>query len=108
MKDALSGKESAWHAETRRTRSSQSCQPRRIGLAEAKSIAALRSTALSLLPFFGAKRHAAALSDEYSKPGVPQISSFELHPRNMKEFCIFDLHGNLLRFGCALEEIEER
>ena len=71
-------------------------------------MAALRSTALSLLPFFGAKRHAAALSDEYSKRGVPQISSFELPPRYMKEFCIFDLHGNLLRFGCALEEIEER
>ena len=46
-----------------------------------------------------------ALYEEYSKRGVPQLSSFEVRPWNMKEFYIFDPHGNLLRFGCAPEEV---
>ena len=37
--------------------------------------------------------------------GVPQLSGFEVRPWNMKEFYIFDPHGNLLRFGCAPEEV---
>jgi hypothetical protein len=29
-----------------------------------------------------------------------------VRPWNMKEFHIHDPHGNLLRFGCAPEEVE--
>jgi catechol 2,3-dioxygenase-like lactoylglutathione lyase family enzyme len=48
-----------------------------------------------------------ALYEEYSRRGVPQLSSFEVRPWNMKEFYIFDPHGNLPRFGCAPGELEE-
>jgi catechol 2,3-dioxygenase-like lactoylglutathione lyase family enzyme len=47
-----------------------------------------------------------ALYDEYKARGVPRLSSFELRPWNMKEFYIHDPHSNLLRFGCAPEEIQ--
>ena len=47
-----------------------------------------------------------ALYEEYKTRGVPRLSSFELRPWNMKEFYIHDPHGNLLRFGCAPEEIQ--
>lgn len=47
-----------------------------------------------------------ALYAEYKARGVPQLSSFDVRPWNMKEFYIHDPHGNLLRFGCAPEEIE--
>ena len=34
-----------------------------------------------------------------------RLSEFEVRPWNMKEFYLFDPHGNLLRFGCAPEEV---
>jgi catechol 2,3-dioxygenase-like lactoylglutathione lyase family enzyme len=46
-----------------------------------------------------------ALYDEFLASGVPQLSEFTVRPWNMKEFYIHDPHGNLLRFGCAPEEI---
>ncbi|MGE0769835.1 MAG: bleomycin resistance protein [Hyphomicrobiaceae bacterium] len=45
-----------------------------------------------------------ALYLEFSKASLPQLSSFEVRPWNMKEFYIHDPHGNLLRFGMAPEE----
>ncbi|RUU94710.1 VOC family protein, partial [Mesorhizobium sp. M6A.T.Cr.TU.017.01.1.1] len=30
---------------------------------------------------------------------------FTVRPWNMKEFYVWDPHGNLLRFGCAPEEV---
>jgi catechol 2,3-dioxygenase-like lactoylglutathione lyase family enzyme len=47
-----------------------------------------------------------ALYEEYKARGVPRLSSFEVRPWDMKEFYIHDPHGNLLRFGCAPEEIQ--
>lgn len=46
-----------------------------------------------------------ALYEEYRARGVSRLSGFEVRPWNMKEFYIRDPHGNLLRFGCAPEEI---
>lgn len=43
----------------------------------------------------------AALHAEYSACGVPELSPFLVRPWNMKEFCIHDPHGNLLKFGCG-------
>lgn len=48
-----------------------------------------------------------ALYAEYRARGVPGLSDFALRPWNMKEFYIRDPHGNLLRFGCAPQEIGE-
>jgi catechol 2,3-dioxygenase-like lactoylglutathione lyase family enzyme len=49
-----------------------------------------------------------ALYEEYRARNVPRLSDFEVRPWNMKEFYIHDPHGNLLRFGCAPEEIAGR
>ncbi|MDH4989014.1 VOC family protein [Aminobacter anthyllidis] len=46
-----------------------------------------------------------ALHAEFSARGVERLSPFTARPWNMKEFYIHDPHGNLLRFGCAPEEI---
>ena len=46
-----------------------------------------------------------ALYDEYRARNVPKLSGFTVRPWNMKEFYVIDPHGNLLRFGCAPEEI---
>jgi len=46
-----------------------------------------------------------ALHAEFSARGVEKLSAFTLRPWNMKEFYIRDPHGNLLRFGCAPEEV---
>jgi catechol 2,3-dioxygenase-like lactoylglutathione lyase family enzyme len=46
-----------------------------------------------------------ALFAEYAARGVPGLSAFEIKPWDMKEFSIHDPHGNLLRFGCAPQEI---
>ncbi len=46
-----------------------------------------------------------ALFQEFREKRVPQLSGFEVRPWNMKEFTIIDPHGNLLRFGCAPEEL---
>lgn len=48
-----------------------------------------------------------ALYEEYAGRGVDGLSSFEVRPWNMKEFYVHDPHGNLLKFGCAPEEIGE-
>lgn len=45
-----------------------------------------------------------ALYEEYRARGVPGLSPFEVRPWRMREFCIHDPHGNLLRFGCVPEE----
>jgi hypothetical protein len=34
-----------------------------------------------------------------------EISSFEVRPWDMKEFYLIDPHGNLLKFGCAPQEV---
>jgi catechol 2,3-dioxygenase-like lactoylglutathione lyase family enzyme len=46
-----------------------------------------------------------ALHAEFSERGVARLSAFSVRPWNMKEFYVHDPHGNLLRFGCAPEEI---
>ena len=46
-----------------------------------------------------------ALYEEFHGRGVTRLSAFEVRPWNMKEFTIHDPHGNLLRFGCAPEEL---
>lgn len=46
-----------------------------------------------------------ALHAEFSARSVPGLTAFEVRPWNMKEFYIHDPHGNLLRFGCAPEEV---
>jgi catechol 2,3-dioxygenase-like lactoylglutathione lyase family enzyme len=46
-----------------------------------------------------------ALYEEYRARNVARLSDFAVRPWNMKEFYIHDPHGNLLRFGCAPEEI---
>lgn len=46
-----------------------------------------------------------ALYAEYAARGVKQLSDFAVRPWNMKEFYIHDPYGNLLRFGCAPQEI---
>jgi hypothetical protein len=48
-----------------------------------------------------------ALYDEYRTRGVPKLSEFTVREWNMKEFYVIDPHGNLLRFGCAPQEIGE-
>ena len=47
-----------------------------------------------------------ALYKEFRARNVPKLSEFLVRPWNMKEFYIHDPHGNLLRFGCAPEEID--
>jgi len=47
-----------------------------------------------------------ALFAEYHARDVPGLSAFEVRPWNMKEFYVIDPHGNLLRFGCAPQEVE--
>jgi hypothetical protein len=46
-----------------------------------------------------------ALYEEFRAKGVQRLSEFAVRPWNMKEFTIHDPHGNLLRFGCAPEEV---
>ncbi len=46
-----------------------------------------------------------SLHAEFSGRNVPRLSEFSVRPWNMKEFYIHDPHGNLLRFGCAPEEV---
>lgn len=46
-----------------------------------------------------------ALYAEFRARGVPKLSNFAVRPWNMKEFHIHDPHGNLLRFGCAPQEV---
>lgn len=46
-----------------------------------------------------------ALYEEFRARGVPKLGPFLVRPWNMKEFHIHDPHGNLLRFGCAPEEV---
>lgn len=45
------------------------------------------------------------LYEEFRDRNVPGLSDFTVRPWNMKEFYIHDPHGNLLKFGCAPEEI---
>jgi catechol 2,3-dioxygenase-like lactoylglutathione lyase family enzyme len=47
----------------------------------------------------------AALHAEFSNRGVKKLSPFEVRLWNMKEFYVHDPHGNLLRFGCAPDEM---
>ncbi len=47
-----------------------------------------------------------ALYEEFRTRGVDRLSDFEVRPWNMKEFYIHDPHGNLLKFGCAPQEID--
>ena len=42
---------------------------------------------------------------EFQNRRVDRLSDFTVRPWNMKEFYIHDPHGNLLKFGCAPEEI---
>jgi len=46
-----------------------------------------------------------ALHAEFSARGVSGLSAFAVRAWNMKEFYVHDPHGNLLRFGCAPEEV---
>ncbi len=46
-----------------------------------------------------------ALFAEYSARGVKILDDFSVRPWNMKEFHVSDPHGNVLRFGCAPEEV---
>lgn len=46
-----------------------------------------------------------ALYAEFSARGVEKLSPFTVRPWNMKEFYVWDPHGNLLKFGCAPEEV---
>jgi catechol 2,3-dioxygenase-like lactoylglutathione lyase family enzyme len=46
-----------------------------------------------------------ALHAEFHARGIPGLSEFTVRPWNMKEFYIHDPHGNLLKFGCAPEEL---
>lgn len=45
-----------------------------------------------------------SLHAEYSERGVTKLSPFTVRPWNMKEFYVWDPHGNLLRFGCRAED----
>lgn len=47
----------------------------------------------------------ADLYEEYSARGIATLSEFEVRPWNMKEFYVWDPHGNLLKFGAAPEEL---
>lgn len=46
-----------------------------------------------------------ALYEDFRARNVERLSDFTMRPWNMKEFYVHDPHGNLLRFGCAPEEI---
>ncbi|WP_421912632.1 bleomycin resistance protein [Mesorhizobium sp.] len=46
-----------------------------------------------------------ALHAEFSARGVERLSAFTVRAWNMKEFYVWDPHGNLLKFGCAPEEV---
>jgi len=53
-----------------------------------------------------------ALYAEFSQQGIgkvpidgERISDFAVRPWNMREFYVWDPHGNLLKFGCAPEEV---
>jgi catechol 2,3-dioxygenase-like lactoylglutathione lyase family enzyme len=46
-----------------------------------------------------------ALHAEFNARNVPGLSRFEVKTWNMKEFHFIDPNGNLLRFGCAPQEI---
>lgn len=46
-----------------------------------------------------------ALYEEFRARDVPKLTPFAVRPWRMKEFYIHDPHGNLLRFGCAPEEV---
>ncbi|MBX3569721.1 MAG: VOC family protein [Rhizobiaceae bacterium] len=41
-----------------------------------------------------------ALHAEFAARNVHRLSEFTLRPWHMKEFYVWDPHGNLLRFGC--------
>ncbi len=46
-----------------------------------------------------------SLYDEYLARGVERLSAFTVRLWDMKEFYVHDPHGNLLRFGCAPQEL---
>lgn len=46
-----------------------------------------------------------ALYEEFRRRPVATLSEFTVRPWNMKEFYVHDPHGNLLKFGCAPDEI---
>ena len=46
-----------------------------------------------------------ALHDEYAAANIPGLKKLERRPWNMLEFYVIDPDGNLLRFGCAPEEV---
>ena len=53
-----------------------------------------------------------ALFEEFSKAGIGEnpvggerISDFQVRPWGMKEFYVWDCHGNLLKFGLSDEEV---
>ncbi|MBI1261015.1 MAG: VOC family protein [Rhizobiales bacterium] len=53
-----------------------------------------------------------ALYDDLSTRGIgvdpigqERLSEFVVRPWGMKEFYVWDVHGNLLKFGCAPQEI---
>ncbi|WP_421866075.1 bleomycin resistance protein [Parvibaculum sp.] len=52
-----------------------------------------------------------ALYEEFSRAGIgtnpidgERISDFAVRPWNMKEFYVWDCHGNLLKFGMSADE----
>lgn len=45
-----------------------------------------------------------SLHAEFSARSVEKLSAFTARPWNMKEFYVWDPHGNLLKFGCDPEE----
>lgn len=47
-----------------------------------------------------------ALHAEFSARAVPGLSPIEAKPWDMLEFHLIDPHGNLLRFGCAPQDID--
>lgn len=49
-----------------------------------------------------------ALFEEFSARHVPGLSVFEVKPWDMLEIAVLDPHGNLLRFGCAPQEVGQR
>jgi hypothetical protein len=46
-----------------------------------------------------------ALHEEYTAAKIPGLKPLETRPWNMLEFYVIDPDGNLLRFGCAPEEV---
>lgn len=46
-----------------------------------------------------------ALHEEYEAAKIAGLKPLQLRPWNMLEFYVIDPDGNLLRFGCAPEEV---